>query len=107
MLMKNTDNFLRFSETKFILNRTRKLAGEQLAFLNGKRLGDVSIGIEDNAKCRKIRRIIEKREAQSFWKNGNEAKRFGNGARYHTRRNVSNQFKNLFGLVPEGFHYCA
>ena len=107
MLMKNTDNILRFSETKYILNRTRKLAGEQLDFLDGKRLGDVSIGIEDNANCRKIRRIIEKREAQSFWKTTCEAKQFGNGARYHTRHNVSNQFKNLFGLVPEGFHYCA
>jgi hypothetical protein len=30
MLMKNTDIFLRFSETKFILNRTRRLASEQL-----------------------------------------------------------------------------
>ena len=105
--MRDFDRICRFSETKYIMNRTRKLACEQLAFMDGKRLGDVSIGIEDNANCRKIRRIIEKREAQSFWRTTCEAKQFGNGARYHTRRNVSNQFKNLFGLVPEGFHYCA
>jgi hypothetical protein len=67
----------------------------------------VSIGIEDNACCRKIRRIVEKREAQSLRKNAKRSKLEGNGARYHTRHNVSNQFKNLFGLVPEGFHYCA
>ena len=56
--MNNTENIIRFSETKFILNQTRKLADERLAFLDGKRLGDVSIRIEDNACCRKIRRIV-------------------------------------------------
>lgn len=98
---------IRFSEAKFILKQTRKLADERLAFLGGKRLGDVSIGIEDNANIRKIRRIVERRQAQSLRKNGKRGKLEGNGARYHTRHNVSNQFKNLFGLVPEGFHYCA
>lgn len=105
--MNNTENTIRLSETKYILNRTRKLAGEQLEFMGGKRLGDVSIRIEDNACCRKIRRIVEKREAQSFWRSSSHAKTQGNGARYRTRRNVSNQFKNLFGIVPEGFRYCA
>ncbi len=106
--MENTDNtFVRFCELKYIRNRTRKLAGEQLAFLDGKRLGDVSIGIEDNACRRKIRRIVEKREAQCLRKNAKRRKLEGNAARYNTRRNVSNQFKNLFGQVPEGFHYCA
>lgn len=96
-----------FSETKYILNRTRKLSEERIDFLGGKRLGEVSIGIEDNACCRKIRRIVEKRTAQELRKNGEQGKLKGNGTRYQMRRNVSNQFKNLFGLVPEGFHYCA
>lgn len=107
--MKTTENetIILYSEKKYIRNRTRKLAGEHIDFLGGKRLGDVSIGIEDNACCRKIRRIVEKREAQCLWKNRQRDKVEGNGARYHTRHNVSNQFKNLFGLVPKGFHYCA
>ena len=107
--MRNTENntIVFFSETKYILNQTRKLSEERIDFLGGKRLGDVSIGIEDNACCRKIRRIVEKRTAQELRKNRYWGKMAGNGARYHTRRNVSNQFKNLFGLVPEGFHYCA
>lgn len=105
--MNNTENTIRFSETKFILNQTRKLADERLAFLDGKRLGDVSIRIEDNACCRKIRRIVEKREAQSLKKNGHRSKLAGNGSRFQTKRNVSNQFKNLFGLVPEGFRFSA
>ena len=81
---------VRFSEAKFILNQTRKLADERLAFLGGKRLGDVSIGIEDNANIRKIRQIVERRQAQSLRKNRKRDKLEGNGARYHTRRNVSN-----------------
>ena len=107
--MKTSDRNtkIRFSEAKFILTQTRKLADERLAFMDGKRLGDVSIGIEDNANCRKIRRIIEKRQAQSLRKNNKRDKLAGNGARYHTRHNVSNQFKNLFGQVPAGFRYCA
>ncbi|MBR6458493.1 MAG: hypothetical protein IKS71_07830 [Bacteroidales bacterium] len=96
-----------YAKTKFIHNQTRKLAEERLDFLNGKRLGDVSIGIEDNANCRKIRRIIEKRTAQQLIKNNKANKLEGNGTRYNTRRNVSNQFKNLFGQVPTGFHYSA
>jgi hypothetical protein len=107
--MKTSDRNtqVRFSEAKFILKQTRRLADERLVFMDGKRLGDVSIGIEDNANCRKIRRIIEKRQAQSLIKNNKRDKLAGNGARYHTRHNVSNQFKNLFGQVPTGFHYCA
>ncbi len=106
--MRDFDNTIIFySETKYILNRTRKLSEERIGFLGGKRLGDVPIRIEDNACCRKIRRIVEKREVQSFWRNGQVSKQFGNGARYHTRHNVSNQFKNLFEEVPEGFHHCA
>lgn len=103
-----TDTFnTRYSKTKFIHNQTRKLAEERLAYMGGKRLGDVSIGIEDNASCRKIRRIIEKRTAQQLKKNKKADKLAGNATRYNTRRNVSNQFKNLFGQVPAGFHYCA
>ena len=102
--MKTDNQTIRFSETKYILNQTRKLADERIDFLNGKRLGDVSIGIEDNAKCRKIRRIIEKRTAQQLYKNNKAGKLWGNGTRYNTRHNVSNQFKNLFDQVPAGFH---
>ena len=102
-----TNTHIRYSKAKFIHNQTRKLAEERLVYMGGKRLGDVSIGIEDNASCRKIRRIIEKRTAQQLKKNKKAEKLTGNATRYNTRRNVSNQFKNLFGQVPAGFHYCA
>ena len=95
------------SEKSFIKNQSYAIAEERLAFLNGERLGDLSIGIEDNATCRKIRRIMEKRVCQSFWNNSKASNRKGNGARYETRHQVSNHFKNIFGVVPQGFRYVA
>ena len=98
---------LRYSETKFIKNQSKVIAEQRLEFMDGERLGDVSIGIESNATCRKVRRIIEKRVAQNFWRNASSVKKQGNGARYQTRRYVSNHLKNIYGEVPTGFHYYA
>ena len=95
------------SEKRFIKNQSYAIAEERLAFLDGERLGDLSIGIEDNATCRKIRRIMEKRVAQNFWRTAAYGKKQGNGARYETRHHVSNHFKNIFGEVPKGFRYAA
>lgn len=95
------------SEKKYIKNQSAALAEERLTFLDGERLGDLSIRIESNATCRKVRRIMEKRVAQEFWRNAPQGKKSGNGARYRMRRNVSNHFRNIFGTVPEGFRYCA
>jgi hypothetical protein len=97
----------RYSETKFIKKQSANLACERLEFMDGEFLGNVSIRIEDNATCRKIRRIMEKRVCQSFWSNSKKSKRKGNGARYETRHQVSNHFKNIFGVVPQGFRYVA
>ena len=57
------------SEKKYIKSRSAALAEERLSFLGGERLGDLSISIECNATCRKVRRIMEKRVAQEFWRN--------------------------------------
>ena len=104
--MKTTEKRY-YSENGYIKNQSRTLAHERLEFLNGEKLGNVSIRIEDNATCRKIRRIMEKRIAQSFWQNPVRSKHKGNGARYETRHQVSNHFKNIYGVVPECFRYCA
>ena len=90
-----------------IKGRSAILAEERLEFLGGERLGDLSIGIESNATCRKIRRIMEKRIAQEFWRQSFSHKLQGNRPRYEMRRHVSNHFKNIFGMVPKGFRYCA
>ena len=95
-----------FSEKRYIRKQSAALADERLSFLSGERLGDLSIRIECNATCRKVRRIMEKRIAQEFWRN-TTAKRPGNRARYEMRHRVSNHFRNIFGAVPQGFRYCA
>ena len=95
------------SEKKYIKGCSAVLADERLEFLGGEHLGDLSIGIESNATCRKVRRIMEKRVAQEFWRQSSKGMRIGNRPRYETRRHVSNLCKNIFGMVPKGFKYCA
>ena len=93
------------SEMKHIKNFSDNLSEERLSFLDGKRLGDVDIFIECNAPVRKVRRIIEKRTCQEYWRT--REGRADNGDRHRMRRHVTNQFKNLYGAVPSGFRYCA
>ena len=73
--------------------------------MDGKRLGEVDLLIEDNASVRKVRRIMEKRISQDYWKTRSTGN--GNGDRQCMRRHLSNQMKNIWGGVPSGFHYCA
>ena len=96
-----------YSEKRFTTQQRYAIADERLGGLDGKRLGDLSTRIEDNATCRKIRRIMEKRVAQNFWSNASRRRRRGNGARYETRHHLSNHFRNIFGEVPKGFRYAV
>ena len=93
------------SEKKYIKNISESLSGERLGFMDGRRLGDIDIFIEDNATVRKVRRILEKRVCQEYWRTrgGNG----GNGDRQRMRQHVSNQFRNIYGGVPSGVRYCA
>lgn len=93
------------SEMKHIKNFSESLSGERLSFLDGKRLGDVDIFIESNATLRKVRRIIEKRTCQEYWRT--RGSKSDCGDRHQMRHRVTNQFKNIYGAVPSGFRYCA
>lgn len=101
------ENTRRFSESKHIKNQTYNIANERLDFLDGKCLGDVDIFIESGATDRKIRRIVEKRVSQHLYRKGKF--KIGNGSRYNAKHRSTNQLKNIFGGVPEGFVYyrCA
>ena len=94
-----------YRDTKRIMNQSQALSDERLLFLDGKRLGDVDIFIEDNACLRKVRRIVEKRVSQDYWKGRGHTN--GNGDRQCMKRHMSNHFKNIYGRVPEGFRYSA
>lgn len=93
------------SETKYIKKQSDMLSDERLSFMDGLRLGDVDIRIESNATVRKVRRIMEKRICQEYWRN-----RLGhrdNGDRQAMRHHLSNHMRNIYGIVPKGFRYCA
>ena len=106
--MKNYQQNTSFlCEKKYIRNQVRTLSGERLSFLDGERLGDLDLLGEDPAVCRKVRRIMEKRVSQKFWKNASAAKRAGNRARFETRHQLSNHYRNIFGYVPEEYRLIA
>lgn len=103
--MKNYDT--RYSETKNIRRQSKSLAEERLSFMDGKRLGDLDIAIEGGATLRKVRRIIEKRVSQKYWKNAGAKDARTNYSRHATKRHLTNQMKNIYGYVPTGFVYCC
>ena len=92
------------SEMKYIRNQSNILSAERLVFMDGRRLGDVDIHIERNAVVRKVRRIMEKRICQEYWRR--RSRTGDNGDRQRMRRNLSNHLKNIYGSVPTGFRYC-
>lgn len=71
------------------------ISDERLAFLDGERLGDLSLKDETPSTCRKVRRIIEKRVAQDFWRNSPTSKRGGARPRFEVRRKLSSGMKHL------------
>lgn len=104
--INSTENFnsIWFSETKYIKNKTKEISDERLSFMDGEKLGDVSIRIEDGATKRKIRRIVEKRVSQNYYKAHPHAKC---NAKYATKRHLANTLKNIYGEVTVGFSYCC
>ena len=99
-------NDMKYCESKHIKNQTRKISSERLNFKDGVALGEVDIFI-DGAKTRnKVRRIVEKRVCQGYWKQAG-GKYSDNHSRYRTRHHVSNHLKNIYGEVPCGFRYAC
>lgn len=92
-------------ERKHVWKRSCALSGEKLSFLDGRRLGDVDIRIESNATIRKVRRIMEKRICQDYWRTHSGGR--GNGDRQRMRQRMTTSMEKIYGLVPEGFRYCA
>ena len=110
-MMKGTNEMNRMkrnlyhSETSYIRNQSRKLSEERLGFMDGIRLSEVDIFIEDNATVRQVRRIMEKRISQQYWNNHSPRQSRGNRARHDMKSHLANHMKNIFGGVPSGFRY--
>lgn len=99
-----TDENIQYRERKNIKRQSLALAYERLKFRNGEKLSDILISIEGGATRRKVRRIIEKRVCQNYWKNSH---RESAANRFKMKRFISNQMKNIYGRVPIGFFYAA
>ena len=97
---------IRYKDMRDIRRQSRSLSEERLAFRDGERLGDISIGIEGGQTLRKVRRIIEKRVCQDYW-NQRESGRSTARNRYAMKHRVSNHLRNIYGFVPTGFRYVA
>jgi hypothetical protein len=96
---------MRHCEKKHIKNQTRKISSERLNFKEGVTLGEVDIFIDGGKTRNMVRRIVEKRVSQDYWKT--VGKHEGNMDRYKTRRRVSCSLKNIYGAVPCGFKYAS
>ena len=96
---------MKHCEKKHNKNQTRKISSEKLNFKDGLSLGEVDIFIDGGKTRNKVRRIVEKRVAQDYWKTAGG--RNGNRDRYYTRHHISNHMKNIYGAVPCGFYYAA
>lgn len=92
-------------EQKHIKSKTDAYALQRVNFKQGRRLGDIYI--YDSATCRKVRRILEKRVAQDYWKNARAVSKFTNRGRYETRHYLANQFQNIYGLSYRELRDCA
>ena len=96
---------MRHSEKKHIKNQSKKISEVKLNFKDGIELGEVDIFIDGGKTRNMVRRIVEKRVAQDYWKTAGNGK--GNRDRYRTRHHVSNQLKNIYGSVPSGFRFAC
>lgn len=94
-----------FCEMRFIKSQTAAYADERIYFKNGKRLGDIYI--YDNKTCRKVRRILEKRVAQDYWKSARPSNARTNRGRYETRHFAANHFQNIYGNPDKYLRACA
>ena len=96
---------MRHCEKKHIKNQSKRISEVKLNFKDGIELGEVDIFIDGGKTRNMVRRIVEKRVAQDYWKTAGSGK--GNRDRYRTRHHVSNQLKNIYGSVPCGFRYAC
>ena len=96
---------MKHCDKKLIKNQSKRISEEKLNFKDGLALGDVDIFIDGGKTRNMIRRIIEKRVSQYYWNTSGRSK--GNMDRCNIRHHVSNQFKNIYGAVPQGFRIAG
>ena len=103
--LKTRNRTMRHCEKKHIKNQSKRISEEKLNFKEGISLGEVDIFIDGGKTRNMVRRIVEKRVAQEYWRTADG--RRDNYDRYRTRHHVSNHMKNIYGSVPGGFRFAC
>lgn len=85
---------------KRFASTTRKLYKEKLKFKNGENLSGIDISLEDGKTTRKVRRIVEKRMCQAYYKL-NKTSAESNCGRHYSKRATSYQLHNLGNIEYE------
>lgn len=85
----------------------RSIAEEKLVFKDGAELGSLSIGIEDGATKRMVRRIVEKRVCKDYWKTQKKTGNKGNKHRAVIKKYVARVTQKIYGQPVSGFYYVA
>lgn len=103
--LKTRNRIMRHCEKKHIKNQSKRISEEKLNFKGGISLGEVDFFIDGGKTRNMVRRIVEKRVAQEYWRTADG--RRDNYDRYRTRHHVSNHMKNIYGSVPGGFRFAC
>ncbi|MBR4645521.1 MAG: hypothetical protein IKO75_00200 [Bacteroidales bacterium] len=82
-------------QSKRFLSITKKLYNEKLRFKDGENLRGIDISIEDGATSRMVRRIVEKRMCQAYYRQHKEDDDHGARDRHYMKRATSFQLHNL------------
>lgn len=80
---------------KRFASTTKKLYNEKLRFKNGEFLCNIDISLEDGKTSRKVRRIVEKRMCQAYYKLNKTYNKEDNCTRHYIKRAISFQLHNL------------
>lgn len=86
----NTDG-----QAKRFASTTKKLYNEKLRFKDGESLRSIDISMEDGTVSRMVRRIVEKRMCQAYYRQHKNDDDHGGRDRYYMKRATSFQLHNL------------
>lgn len=85
----------------------RSIAEERLIFKDGVPLGSLPITVEDGQTKRIVRRIVEKRVCQEYWKNRKDSDAVDGKHHAATKKYMSSVTRKIFGEHISEYSYDA
>ena len=96
-LLRNISKHLRpaVSQSCKYISATRRMFDEKIRCLNGRPLRTIDVSIEDGSTSRLVRRIVEKRMSQAYYRQSRGSDGQSNRSRHYRDRAVSFQLHNI------------